>query len=235
MSCTVTEENILRVGAEAAVLCIENTHTASCSLSSRRLCEAGGEALAEAVRRQGFLPVGSCAAAEVPGLPFRKLLLCAAPHWLTGKANELLILHRCYQSLFALAEEQGCRSLALPFLSAGYYRFPQDEAVRIAMQEAEGSDLRLLFSADTPGLLALSRRKFRKPEIVSYIGYYRDHALFALDDGQTVRVDLRPERREVAPVPYFEACYRVGNNPLQEPLPEAEIARLRQIYAETDW
>ncbi len=235
MSCTVTEENILRVGAEAAVLCIENTHTASCSLSSRRLCEAGGEALAEAVRRQGFLPVGSCAAAEVPGLPFRKLLLCAAPHWLTGKANELLILHRCYRNLFALARELGLRSLALPFLSAEYYRFPQGEAVRIALAEAASTELRLVFTADTPELLALSRSTFRKPAIVSYVGWYRDHAIFALDDGQYVRVDLRPERRDVAPIPFFEACYRVGNNPLQEPLPPSEIERLKQIYAATDW
>ena len=179
--------------------------------------------------------MGSAVSAACTALPFRHVLLCAAPHWLTGKANELLILHRCYQNLFTLASELGCRSLASPFLSAGYYHFPQDEAVRIALSEAEHSDLRLRFCADTPELLALSAQKFRKPEIVSYIGYYRDHALFALDDGQTVRVDLRPERREVAPIPYFEACYRVGNNPRQKPLPEEEIARLRQIYAETDW
>ena len=231
----VSQADILSVRADAVVVCVEVGELCTEGESCRRLAEAGGEALRRSVVRAGFLPVGSAAHTKCPALPFRHVLLCAAPHWLTGKANELLILHRCYQSLFALAEEQGCRSLALPFLSAGYYRFPQDEAVRIALQEAEGSDLRLLFSADTPELLALSRRKFRKPEIVSYIGYYRDHALFALDDGQTVRVDLRPERREVVPVPYFEACYRVGNNPLQEPLPEAEIARLRQIYAETDW
>ena len=231
----VSQADILSVKADAVVACVEVGELCTDGESCRRLAEAGGEALRRAVVRAGFLPVGSAAHTECPALPFRHVLLCAAPHWLTGKANELLILHRCYQKLFALAEEQGCRSLALPFLSAGYYRFPQDEAVRIALQEAEGSDLRLLFCADTPELLALSRRKFRKPEIVSYIGYYRDHALFALDDGQTVRVDLRSERREVAPVPYFEACYRVGNNPLQEPLPEAEIARLRQIYAETDW
>lgn len=235
MSSLVLREDILRVEADAVVVCVEVGGLCTEGESCRRLAEAGGDALHRVVALAGFLPVGSAVSAACTALPFRHVLLCAAPHWLTGKANELLILHRCYQNLFTLASELGCRSLASPFLSAGYYHFPQDEAVRIALSEAEHSDLRLRFCADTPELLALSAQKFRKPEIVSYIGYYRDHALFALDDGQTVRVDLRPERREVAPIPYFEACYRVGNNPRQKPLPEEEIARLRQIYAETDW
>ena len=67
------------------------------------------------------------------------------------------------------------------------------------------------------------------------MGYYRDHALFALDNGLFARVDLRPENRDVALIPYFEACYRAGNNPLQPPLPDEEIERLRRIYEENDW
>lgn len=235
MSYIVTREDILRVEADAPVLGVEVSLTATDAPSFRRLSEAGGTALRDAIRRTGFLPVGSCAAAEVGTLPFDRVFLCAAPQWVEGKSNELLILHRCYQNLFALAKELGLRSLATPFLSANYYRFPREEAVRIALVEAENTDLQVFFVADSEELLALSRVKFRKPQIVSYIGWYRDHAIFELDDGHYVRVDLRPERRDVAPIPYFEACYRVGNNPLQEPLSEAEIERLKQIYAETDW
>ncbi len=235
MSYTVTRDDILNIEAEAAVVCVEISLTASDAPSCRRLSEAGGEELASAIRRQGFLPVGSCAAVEIPALPYRQILLCAAPRWCAGKSNELLILHRCYQNLFALCEERGLRSVVTPFLSADYYRYPRDEAVRIALVEAGNTDLQVTFTADTEELLALSRTKFRKPEIVSYIGWYRDHAIFELDDGHYVRVDLRPEKRDVAPIPYFEACFRTGNNPLQEPLPPAEIARLKQIYRETDW
>ena len=68
-----------------------------------------------------------------------------------------------------------------------------------------------------------------------YIGYYRDHALFELDNGLFARVDIRPEVVDVTPISYFEPCFRTGNNPLQPPLPESEIARLRQIYADNDW
>ena len=93
-------------------------------------------------------------------------------------------------------------------------------------------------AAVVPGtevLEKLSRQEYRRPEIVSYVGYYRDAAIFALSNGLFARVDLRPELRQVDVIPYFEACYREGNNPLQAPLPAAEIARLRRIYEETDW
>ena len=35
-------------------------------------------------------------------------------------------------------------------------------------------------------------------------------------------------------IPYFEACYREGNNPLQRPLSKEEILRLRRIWEETE-
>ena len=235
MSAIVTQEDILSVKADAAVLSVEMTMRISEGAACERLEEAGGEALRRAVRRLRFVPVGSAAAVEPGELPFRKLLVTGAPRFLTGKANELLALHRCYESLFALADSLGLQSAALPFISTWYYRFPQDEAVRIALGEAEKWSGRAIFVADTPELYALSQTPYRRPQIVSYIGYYRDHALFELDNGLYARVDLRKEKREVALIPFFEACYRVGNNPLQPPLPPEEIDRLRRIFEETDW
>jgi len=233
MSVFVTQEDILGVRADAAVLCVENGLRAAGGRACRRLAEAGGEALRAELRRQSFLPVGSCVPAAPCGLPFRRLLLCAAPHWLTGKANEMLVLRRCYESVYQRAEELGCRSVVMPFLSTQYYRFPLAEAVAAALGEAGRHEIAAVFAADTPELYALSGKEYRKPEIVSYVGYYRDHAIFALDNGLYARVDLRPEVRRVDVIPCFEACYRVGNNPLQPPMPEEEVARLRRVYEES--
>ena len=168
-------------------------------------------------------------------LPFAHVFAAAAPIWLTGKANELLALHRSYAALFQAAEAAGCRSIALPFFSALRYRFPRGEAVKIALREAEGRDLEIIFVAETDELYAISQRPYRKPKIVSYVGWYRDHAIFALDNALFARVDLRPEITDVTIIPFFEACFRAGNNPRQPPLPESEIARLRRVYEENDW
>ena len=106
--------------------------------------------------------------------------------------------------------------------------------MHIALRAAKGWEGETAFAADTEELLALSEKPWQKPRILSYIGYYRDHALFALDNGLFARVDIRPERRDADVIPYFEACYREGNNPLQRPLSKEEILRLRRIWEETE-
>ncbi len=235
MSYTVTQEDILSIRADAAAVCLEPALDVSESAACQHLAQAGGEPLRAAIRELRFLPVGSAVPVDAGELPFRQVLAVAPPRWLTGKANELFALHRCYESLFALADSLGCRSVALPFFSSWYYRFPQDEAVRIALSEAEKWNGEAIFTADTAELYVISGQPYRRPQVVSYVGWYRDHAIFELDNGLFARVDLRPERREVAIIPYIEACYRVGNNPDQPPLPDSEIARLRRLYEETDW
>ena len=236
MSYRVTTDSILSARTDAVCVSVEMALNLSDTPVCRQIAAAGGEALRAALaKRRLFLPVGSACLADPCSLPFSRLIMTASPVWLTGKANELLILHRCYESVFALAHQSGCESIAMPFLSAMYYRFPQHEAVKIALREAEASALDVLFVADTPELLTLSEEPYRKPAIVSYVGYYRDHAIFELDNGLFARVDLRQENVDVSIIPYFEACYREGNNPLQPGLPEAEIERLRRIYEENDW
>lgn len=235
MSYRVTQESILSLLADAAAVSVSISLEISQTPVCQEIAAAGGEALGAAIRQKHFIPVGSAAEIEAGGLPFKRLFAVDAPTWLTGKANELSVLHRCYRRLFDLCEAQSCRTLAMPFLSATFYRFPPEEAVKIAFAEAAGREIEVVFVADTPELFETSQKPYRKPEIVSYIGYYRDHAIFELDNGLYARVDIRREITDVTPIPYFEACYRVGNNPLQPPLPEAEIARLRRIYEENDW
>ena len=230
----VTLDDIMSLSADAAVLPLEMTGAPAEGKAAQALARAGGEALRDALRKLRFLAVGSAAVLDVPGLPFPNLIVTAVPRWLTGKANELLVLHRCYESVDAAAQELGCRSLGSPSLSCCYFHFPQDDAVHIALRAAKGWEGETVFAADTEELLALSEKPWQKPRILSYIGYYRDHALFALDNGLFARVDIRPERRDADVIPYFEACYREGNNPLQRPLSKEEILRLRRIWEETE-
>ena len=230
MKVSVSLDDLLSLPAEAAVLPLEMTGRPTEGRAAQRLAQVGGDALRQAVRSLKFLPVGSAEALEIPGLPFGHVIATAVPRWLTGKANELLALRRCYEAVYEKAAELGLRSLASPFLSSCYYHFPLEEAVHIALSAAENWEGETLFAADTEELLAMSRKPWRRPQIVSYVGWYRDHALFELDNGQYARVDLRPELRRADRIPYFEACYREGNNPLQPKLPAEEIERLRRIW-----
>lgn len=232
MSYTVTQADILSVRTDAAVVCIENAMAVSEDPVSQRLGSAGGDDLRQALKRRRFLPVGSACAVEPCGLPFKYLFAVGTPQWRNGESNELLVLRRCYESLYRLARETSCRSLAMPFLSTAYYRFPLADAVQIAREEADRAGIDTVFLAPAQTVYALSQRPYRKPQIVSYVGYYRDYAVFALDSGNYAHVDVRPELRNVSVRPYVEPCYYVEADPSMQPLAPAEIARLRTIYEE---
>ena len=56
------------------------------------------------------------------------------PVWHGGAQREAELLESCYRRSLACAREIGCTSLAFPAISCGVYRFPPDDAVRIATQ-----------------------------------------------------------------------------------------------------
>ena len=107
MSVTVTLDDILTVPAEAAVLPLEMTGRPTEGRAAQRLAQAGGDALRRALRSLKFLPVGSAAALETEGLPFGHVIVTPVPRWLTGKANELLALRRCYEAVYDRAAALG--------------------------------------------------------------------------------------------------------------------------------
>jgi len=230
MSYTITQDNILSVRADTAVICIENTMAISEDPASQALGSAGGEALRKALRHRRFLPVGSACVIEPCDLPFKRLFAVGAPQWRNGESNELLVLRRCYESIYYLAHETGSENLVMPFLSTAYYRFPLEEAIQIAREEASRAGINTIFLAATPKLYAMSRKPYRKPGIVSYVGYYRDYAVFQLDNGLYAHIDVRPELRSVSIRPYVEPCYYVEADPSMRQRTPEEIARLRAIY-----
>lgn len=230
MTWSVTNDDILSVKADAAVLCVENAMVVTDAPACRSLAQAGGENLKTELKKHGFLPVGSAQQADGCGLPYRHLILTAVPRWMNSRGNEFHILERCYTNIYKEAMRLGCNSVVMPFLGGAYYGYPLSELIHIAFTAAESSRIETVFIADSDLLWQKSRETYHRPEITKYIGYYRDHAVFQLDNYMYVRVDLRPEIREYTMIPYIEACYRVGNNPKQRPLPETEIQRLRRIY-----
>ena len=236
MPYTVTQQNILSVEADAAVISVENPVVIADGTVNETIARAGGEELLLKIRKKKrFLPVGFSFAAEPCGLPFRHILVTAAPRWWSGEANELVVLRRCYSSLYSLAEELGCRSVATAFLSTDYFGFPKTEAVAVALSEASHAAVDTVFVAESEELAALCTKPYRKPEIVSYVGYYRDHAVFLLDNGQYAKIDMRREMRDVSIRPFIEACYFEGRTAPQTPLPEQEKERLHRIYEETEF
>lgn len=74
-------------------------------------------------------------AIESPGfnLPAKHIIHTVGPIWHEGKANEPEILARCYRSCLDEAVEHDCKSIAFCCISTGVYRYPLEDATRIAL------------------------------------------------------------------------------------------------------
>ena len=96
---------------------------------------AAGPGLLAEGRTLGGCPTGEARITRGYDLPARWVLHTVGPVWGGGTRGEDELLARCYRSCFALAEEHGIRTIAFPSISTGAYRFPVDQASRIAGRE----------------------------------------------------------------------------------------------------
>lgn len=92
-----------------------------------------GRALKDECATLGGCETGDAKLTGAYQLLAKHVIHAVGPRWSGGKKNELALLANCYRRSLELANEARCQSIAFPAISCGIYRFPVDEAVRIAI------------------------------------------------------------------------------------------------------
>ena len=69
-------------------------------------------------------PTGSAVLSTAGNLPAKYVIHAVGPVWSGGHRGEAELLAGAYRRAFELAVAAGCRSIALPALSTGAYRYP---------------------------------------------------------------------------------------------------------------
>ncbi len=105
---------------------------------------AGPELLAECRLLKGC-ETGKAKITKAYRLPCEYVIHTPGPRWRGGRLGERELLASCYRSCLELAAENGIRSIAFPSISTGIYRFPLDEAAKIAVGTVRS------FVAEHPG------------------------------------------------------------------------------------
>jgi O-acetyl-ADP-ribose deacetylase (regulator of RNase III) len=111
---------------------------------------AGGPEILEdckkIVARQGGCKTGEAVITTGGKLPVKFVIHTVGPVWNGGNSNEEKLLADCYTHSLLLAKEHGVKTIAFPNISTGIYRFPKEEAAKIAVRsvkEFTGNDLAL--------------------------------------------------------------------------------------------
>ena len=94
---------------------------------------AGSELLAEC-RTLGGCNTGDAKITKGYRLPAKYVIHTVGPIWHSGKSEEKVLLADCYRRCLEVAHENGVRTIAFPSISTGAYRFPIDEAAKIAVK-----------------------------------------------------------------------------------------------------
>ncbi|MDC7219294.1 MAG: O-acetyl-ADP-ribose deacetylase [Spirochaetales bacterium] len=92
-----------------------------------------GRELLEYCRTLRGCPPGSAKISPGFKLPAKYIIHTVGPVYQDGKSGEAEVLRSCYQSSLQLADEKELTSIAFPAISTGVYRFPMEEAAKIAV------------------------------------------------------------------------------------------------------
>jgi O-acetyl-ADP-ribose deacetylase len=110
----------------------------------------GPEILAECRRLRAEqypdgLPAGQAVATTAGRLPARWVIHTVGPVW-AKRDDRSALLESCYRESLRVADELGAASVAFPAVSAGVYRWPIDDAARIAVEtvRATSTDVALV-------------------------------------------------------------------------------------------
>ena len=85
--------------------------------------------------------IGPCATGEACitagyNLKAQFVIHAVAPRYWDGTRDEARLLRKTYRAIFELALKYGLKSVSIPAIGTGIYRFPIPEATKIAFQEA---------------------------------------------------------------------------------------------------
>ena len=98
---------------------------------------AAGRGLLEECKTLNGCKTGEAKITKGYNLPAKFVIHTVGPIWNGGNSGEPEQLANCYRNSLTLASQNGIKSIAFPSISTGVYRYPKEEAAKIAKREVK--------------------------------------------------------------------------------------------------
>lgn len=183
---------------------------------------AAGKELLEECKGLGGCKTGAAKLTGGYKLPAKYVIHTVGPIYQDGNHGEQALLESCYRNSLALAKEYHCETVAFPLISSGVYRYPKDQALKVAVDVISSF---LLENEMTVYIVIFDRASYQIGEklfadIAAYIDdYYVD---FYIDQSRRIMPRMQAEP------PYMEYSAVLGT---QE---KEEGEDLRQLLGQLD-
>ena len=147
MKITFVQGDITEQDVDAIVNAANHTLLGGGGVDGTIHRRGGPEILAECqkIRQERYpdgLPTGEAVATTGGRLRARWVIHTVGPTYAESKDKSQLLAD-CFRNSLQLADELGAATVAFPAISTGVYRWPLDDAARIALETVSASDTRL--------------------------------------------------------------------------------------------
>lgn len=133
MPFQIIRNDITKVKAEAIVNTANPEVMIGPGVDTAIYNAAGRDWLLKERAKIGHLNVGEVAVTPAGNLDAKFIFHESGPSWYDGNHHEAELLRQCYDKCLSLALQYKCESIAFPLLASGFYGFPKDISLRVAI------------------------------------------------------------------------------------------------------